>query len=128
MTESPILDCATSFGGNGNVSLKEPFLDGYCLTDGPFGSLEMPYIGADYKPQCLSRGFPNYKKAARLSHGLRPEALEGILSLLDYESLNSGLENGPHLAVPKIVRGNFQFLTAPNGSRPLAFMSYILKG
>lgn len=128
MTESPILDCATGFGGNGNVSLKEPFLDGYCLTDGPFGRLEMPYIGADYKPHCLSRGFPTDEKAARLSQSLRPEALEGILSVLDYESLNSGLENGPHLAVPKIIRGDFQYFTAPNGSRPLEVMNYILRG
>lgn len=88
----------------------------------------MPYIGADYKPHCLSRGFPTDKQVARLSQSLRPEALEGILSVLDYESLNSALENGPHLAVPKIIRGDFQYFTAPNGSRPPEVMYGMLRG
>lgn len=118
MTKSPILDDTNGFGGNGNASIKEPFLDGYCMTEGPFSRLEMPYIGADYKPHCLSRGFPSPEKLARLGQELRPEALEQVLRLPDYESFNLGLEKGPHLAVPKIIRGDFQYFTAPNGSCP----------
>ena len=118
MTRSPILDDTNGFGGNGNASIKEPFLEGYCLTEGPFSRLETFYIGADYKPHCLSRGFPSPEKLARLSQDLRPEALEKLLSLTDYESFNLGLEKGPHLAMPKIIRGDFQYFTAPNGSCP----------
>lgn len=118
MTKSPILDNTNGFGGNGNATIKEPFLDGYCLTEGPFSRLQMPYLGADYKPLCLSRGFPSPGKLARLGQELGPEALEKVLSLPDYESFNLGLEKGPHLAMPKIIRGDFQYFTAPNGLCP----------
>ena len=75
MTKSPVLDHTNGFGANGNASIKEPFLDGYRLTEGPFSRLEMPYIGADYKPHCLSCGFPSPERLARLGQDLRPEAV-----------------------------------------------------
>lgn len=127
ITKSPVLDYTNGFGGNGNTSIKEPFLDGFCLTEGPFSRLEMPYIGADYKPHCLSRGFPNREKLARLGQDLRPEALGKVLSLTDYESFNLGLENGPHLAVPKMIRGDFQYFTAPNGLCSSGYKRYVGK-
>ncbi|KAK4694932.1 hypothetical protein P7C71_g2727, partial [Lecanoromycetidae sp. Uapishka_2] len=122
VAKSPILDNANGFGGDGNASLKVPFLNGYCLTEGPFSRLDMAYIGADYNPHCLSRGFPSRKKRARMGHDLGPEALEKLLNLPDYESFNLGLENGPHLALPKIIRGDFQYFTAPND--PLFFLHH----
>lgn len=115
VTKSPVWDLEEGFGGNGNVSIKEPLLDGYCLTQGPFSRLEVPYIGADYKPHCLSRRFQSGEKLARLGQALAPQAVESVLNLSDYESFNLALEDGPHLAVPKIIRGDFQYFTAPNG-------------
>ena len=118
MTNSPIFDKTIGFGGNGNVPIQGPFRPGYCLTEGPFGRLEVSYIGDEYKPHCLSRGFPRPEKVARLGQDLGPEALQKILSLREYDSFNLGLEKGPHLAVPKIIGGDFQYFTAPNGLLP----------
>lgn len=109
------MDYGTGFGGDGNASIKEPFLDGYCLTQGPFSRLKSPYVGADYRPHCLSRRFEDGEKLAKLSEAVKPSALKSILDLSDYKSFNLGLEDGPHLAVPKIIHGDFQYFTAPNG-------------
>ena len=115
MTKSAIWDLRVGFGGNGNSSLKNPFLDGYCLTEGPFSMLEAAYIGPEYKPHCLSRGFESGENLAKLGESLKPEAVEQVLSLPDYDAFNIGLENGPHLAIPKIIAGDFQYFSAPNG-------------
>lgn len=40
VTKSPIFNDTNGFGGNGNASIKEPFLYGYCLTEGRFSRLK----------------------------------------------------------------------------------------
>ena len=44
-----------------------------------------------------------------------PAALEGLLRIDDYGSFNLGLEDGPHIAIPRSVREDFSLLTAPSG-------------
>ena len=46
---------------------------------------------------------------------MRPETLERLLDEPNYESFNLGLEYGPHIAVPLIIRGDFYRVTAPYG-------------
>lgn len=108
-------DNKDGFGGNGDSSIGDPFFQGYCVVDGPFAKLQVLYVGADFKPHCLSRGFEGGQKLARLGQGLKPEVLEEVLSLPDYEAFNLGLEDGPHLNIPKIIHGDFKFFTAPYG-------------
>lgn len=33
----------------------------------------------------------------------------------DYEAFNLELEDGPHVAIPRSIRGDFSLLTAPSG-------------
>ena len=118
MTNSPILEDTNGFGGNGNPNIQGSFRHGHCLTEGPFKGLGVSYLGDKYKPHCLSRDFPRTEKVARRGQALGPEAVGKVMSLRDYESFNLGLEKGPHLAMPKIIRGDFQYFTAPNGLCP----------
>ena len=92
-----------------------PILNGHCIDNGPFAQLEVLYLAGDYQPHCLSRGFEHGQELARLSRGLRPESLEDLLLKPNYEDFNLGLEEGPHLSVPRIVRGDFTAFTAPSG-------------
>ena len=87
------------------------------MADGPFAELEVLYTGADYKPHCLSRGFQGGEKLARLGQGLKPEVLKEVLGQPSYEEFNLGLEDGPHLIIPKCIRGDFTLFTAPYGTR-----------
>ena len=116
ITKSPIWDADFGFGGNGDPNVGELILDGHCVTDGPFSDLIIPYLDAEYIPHCLSRGFENGRELAGNGSRFSPEALEALLRVDDYEAFNLGLEDGPHVAIPRSIRGDFSLLTAPSGT------------
>ncbi|KAL8710083.1 MAG: hypothetical protein Q9225_007361, partial [Loekoesia sp. 1 TL-2023] len=111
ITLSPVWDDKTGFGGTGNASTGTPIFKAYCVTEGPFAGLEVPYFEDIYKPHCLLRGFDGNLKDFR--ERIHPGALMDLLLSPDYSSLNLGLEHGPHVAIPQSVNGDFSLHTAP---------------
>lgn len=103
-----------SFEGNGNTSMSSSIFDAYCVTYEPFARLEVPYFETIYKSHCLLRGFD--KNLTGFRDQLKPEAVRKLLLSDDYNSFNLGLENGPHVAIPKSINGDFSLHTAPSGS------------
>lgn len=97
------------------MSLGHPILNAYCVTEGPFARLEVPYFEHMYQPHCLLRGFESDEKLMALRIALKPETLSEMLQLSEYNSLNLGLENGPHNAIPRSINGDFSLQTAPSG-------------
>ena len=109
LKNAPIWDATLGFGGDGNAS--EPSVaDGNCVTDGPFGRLTALFVDSAPQPHCLSRSFQD------VGPNIRPEAVERVLQLPDYESFNLGLEEGPHRDIPYSIRGDFYIFTAPYGT------------
>lgn len=94
------------------------YFNGYCVTDGPFAMLEIPYLEDIHLPHCLLRGFENSSSLASLGEALSPATLEALLASADYETFNLGLENGPHIAIPRSINGDFSLHTAPFGKNP----------
>ncbi|PVH93604.1 Di-copper centre-containing protein, partial [Periconia macrospinosa] len=124
ITQSPIWDSTTGFGGDGSPSssTKGPILDGYCVSDGPFAGLQILYLDSNHYPHCLSRGFLHEDELLEQAEQLKPEKLEVLHRLDGYEEFNLGVEHGPHLAVPRSIRGDFSLLTAP--SDPVFFLHH----
>lgn len=118
LTQSPVWDSDTGFGGNGNSSDEESVAFGHCVTDGPFARLIALIWGAEHKPHCLSRGFASPEIVKRYGLKVKPEALKKLLEEPNFESFNLGLETGPHDAIPGTVRGDFLMFTAPYGTFP----------
>jgi tyrosinase len=118
VTKAPIWDSESGFGSDGESSMSQgAILNGYCVNDGPFQNLEIPYLDEKYYPHCLSRGFLSGDDLLEQSENLSTHKIEEVLSLNDYNEFNLGLENGPHLAIPRSIRGDFSLLTAPSGKR-----------
>ena len=119
VTKAPVWDPENGFGGNGDPDVGESIVKGHCVTDGPFAMLEVLYLKSELKPHCLSRGFESGTALAQLGQGLRPQVLEDLLAMGDYETFNLGLEDGPHISIPRSIRGDFSLFTAPYGMHPL---------
>ena len=87
------------------------------MTDGPFANMTVLYYSHRKKSHCLSRGFAiSYEgDPAALGRDISPTALEDVLSQDTYDSFWKKVEHGPHDAIPHFIRGDFSFLTAPNG-------------
>ncbi|KAF2676443.1 Di-copper centre-containing protein, partial [Lentithecium fluviatile CBS 122367] len=116
-------DRKRGFGSDGDSSIsRRPILDGYCVRDGPLQNFEISYLDKRYYPHRLSRGFLAGEDLRNQSESLSPERMEELLRLDHYDSFNLGLENGPHLAIPRSVRGDFSLLTAP--SDPVFFLHH----
>ncbi|KAL8934942.1 MAG: hypothetical protein Q9216_005659 [Gyalolechia sp. 2 TL-2023] len=115
ITSSPVWDEDVGFGGNGNQNSGDAIFKAYCVDQGPFAKLEVPYFEDVYKPHCLLRGFESGESLARLGLELSPEALDRLFLTNDYNAFNLGLENGPHIAIPKSINGDFSLHTAPFG-------------
>lgn len=93
---------------------------GRCVNDGPFANLEVRHYDGDYHPHCLSRGFLEDELLVRFGHSrTQPEAIEKAMNEADYFNFLSELEDGPHAAIAKCVRGDFSKVTAPNGMYPI---------
>ncbi|KAF2204311.1 monooxygenase [Delitschia confertaspora ATCC 74209] len=123
VTASPIWDAEHGFGSNGQPNKsKEDIVKGYCVSDGPFKEWEILYLDEEYYPHCLSRGFLTGEELEAQSESLVPERIEELLDVPNYNSFNLGLENGPHLAIPRSIRGDFSLLTAP--SDPVFFLHH----
>lgn len=112
---APVWDPETGFGGDGGADAPKSVGQGRCVTDGPFAGLKALYSNLRLRPHCLARGFPGEKELARWTSGLRPEAVEEVVAIKEYEKFYLALENGPHLAIPYSVRGDFYRFTAPYG-------------
>jgi tyrosinase len=68
-----------------------------------------------FYPHCLSRGFVDDVELKEQGDLVRPEAIDKLMEISDYNSFNLGLENTAHLAIPRSIRGDFSLLTAPSG-------------
>ena len=113
IASSPVWNVETGFGGNGNFSVGHPVLKAHCVTEGPFAGLEVLYFENIYQPHCLLRGFDKPPKSFRRE--LQPKALLKLLLSPDYDSINLGLEHGPHNAIPRSINGDFSLQMAPFG-------------
>ena len=116
MPEAPIWNLEVGFGGNGHIGLGDPIVEGYCVDEGPFANITIPFIDSEYVPHCLARGFATGSRLEQLSQMIRPQALEELFKDSSYNAFNLGLENGPHIAIPRIIQGDFEMLTAPSGT------------
>jgi tyrosinase len=117
LQSAPVFSNTTGFGGNGDLSGPESVFNGHCVTDGPFAWLQLPFYDGDDHVHCLSRGFKFDQKIIHgdiPGKGVRPSAVERILSLPDFESFFLALENGPHNVIPTGMQGDFMGFTAPN--------------
>jgi hypothetical protein len=116
VTQAPIWDDEHGFGTTGVADQPErAILNGYCVMDGPFKDFVIPYLDDRVYPHCLSRGFAQGEELRNQSEMVSPDVIENLLSLNSYDAFNLGLEHGPHLAIPRAIRGDFSLLTAPSG-------------
>ena len=115
LTSAPVFS-SDSFGTDGSPAAGPPILSGHCVVDGHFARLPVLYLDAHSREHCLSRGFAT--GAELVGNGSRCAPIE-VRQLLQhsktYDDFNLGLENGPHDAVPRVVRGDFSVFTAPAG-------------
>ena len=119
ITLAPIWDPDTGFGGNGSPTEGEEILDGHCVVDGPFANTSIGFLDDEAHPHCLSRGFESGEDLLNHGRWFNPAALEKLFQHSDYTAFNLGLENGPHNAIPRSIRGDFLLLTAPYGELPI---------
>ncbi|KAF2272786.1 Di-copper centre-containing protein, partial [Westerdykella ornata] len=123
ITKSPIWDAEHGFGTNGRPEeSREPIVQGYCVRDGPFRDFEIPYLDETMYPHCLSRGFLAGDELGLQAQQISPDMMDQLLAITDYGTFNLRLENGPHLAIPRTIRGDFSLLTAP--SDPVFFLHH----
>ena len=115
VTHAPVWDTSLGFGGDGNGKDLES-IHGHCVTDGPFARLKVLYVEKFPYPHCLSRGFATRDNLTRFSAALEPTALDELLRTPDYATFNLGVEDGPHLSIPRSIHGDFSTVTAPAGS------------
>ena len=115
VTQAPVWDPILGFGGDGDEKDIES-IHGHCVTDGPFARLKVLYVEKFPYPHCLSRGFARGENLTRFSAALEPTALDDLLGTPDYASFNLGVEDGPHLSIPRSIHGDFSTVTAPAGS------------
>ena len=118
LAQAPVWDLDLGFGGNGEIGIGAPIVQGYCVTQGPFANMTVPYLNLELRPHCLVRGFTSGTALARLGKIIRSEALQKLFQESHYEAFNLNLEKGPHLSVPRFVNGDFALQTAPSGAYP----------
>ncbi len=124
ITTAPVWDTILGFGGDGNETDLES-VHGHCVTTGPFARLQVLYVEKFPYPHCLSRGFAKGENLTRFSAALKPTALDELLGTPDYATFNLGVEDGPHLSIPRSIHGDFSTVTAPAGSSQLRGLSNI---
>ena len=117
MTESPIWDPDTGFGGDGQQGAEIVHDHGRCIQDGPFVTLRPLYHERKYNPHCLSRGFRKGRQSGKTfpAGELRPQRISDILLHDNYDKMCQGLEMGPHNFVPFSIRGDFFSFSSPYG-------------
>ncbi|TVY36278.1 Tyrosinase [Lachnellula subtilissima] len=120
---APIWDPITGFGGDGNATGVRTVNTASCVTDGPFANLQVQYYADEAKPHCLSRGFQAPDDMEKYySARVSDDAIANIMAMPEYNAFNLGMENGPHLAMPHGVLGDFFSDTAPND--PVFFLHH----
>ena len=70
---------------------------------------------ADHADPDHDRGFAIGENLTRFSAALEPTALDQLLQTPDYSTFNLGVEDGPHLSIPRSIHGDFSTVTAPAG-------------
>lgn len=117
--KSPVFDAETGFGGDGEVGGEITVSNtGRCVVDGPFAGVEVEYHDVKYMPHCLSRGFRDLE--GNMGHidgnDIRPESIEEVLSVGEYEQFVTLMESRVHDAIPYGISGDFETFTAPYGT------------
>jgi hypothetical protein len=79
--------------------------------------VQVDLAGLRYSPHCLTRDFGSFhhEPVADLSQHVRPEAIDDLLREDDYYAFLVKFEDGPHIAIPKFIMGDFPLFTSPNG-------------
>jgi tyrosinase len=123
ITQSPVWDDTEGFGGNGNVNSPTTVGNGHCVQDGPFAGLQLQYYDKDWNPHCLSRSFLTGEYQDHFgAQRLNSSAMAAVLNEPNYYKFLLRLEDGPHSAIPILVRGDFLRFTAPND--PIFFLHH----
>ena len=123
---APVFDAETGFGGDGEVGgAITVSRTGRCVVDGPFAGVVAEFYDVQRQPHCLSRGFRDLE--GKLGHiygeDVRPERIEEVLSLPDYEGFVAEMERRVHDAIPYGISGDFETFTAPYD--PLFFLHHV---
>lgn len=127
LRDSPIWDTRLGFGGNGNVSGAITVGDGGCVSGGPFANLTALIYGTDENVHCLSRGFRSGQDFNRhCRDDIGPHSIQTLLRSQDYESFNTGLEDGAHRLIPICLRGDWLLFSSPYGMHNVSLSSYII--
>lgn len=125
LEDSPVFNSETGFGGDGEVGGELTVsMTGRCVVDGPFAGIVAEYYDVKHQPHCLSRGFRDLEGnlGHMDGHDIRPESVEEVLSLPDYESFVTKMESRVHDAIPYGISGDFETFTAPYD--PLFFLHH----
>ena len=111
-------DPETGFGTDGNVTGEITVgKTGRCVVDGSFKDIVASYYDVKPKPHCLSRGFrdDDGHLGALDGRNIRPDSIEEVLSLDDYEKFVKEMESKIHDTIPFGIGGDFETFTAPYG-------------
>ena len=123
-TAAPVFDANHGFGGDSSpdtgASREVIVGEDRCVVDGPFAGIVVHWYGAQDYPHCLSRGFHDKVEFDEIGHRFGPAAMEHALARDDYQSFLQELEDGPHLAIPQGIGGDFFYTVAPYGQKPAA--------
>ena len=123
---SPVFDAETGFGGDGEVGgAITVSRTGRCVVDGPFAGVVAEFYDVQHLPHCLSRGFRDLEGNLGHIYGedVRPERIEEVLRLPDYEGFVVEMERRVHDAIPYGISGDFETFTAPYD--PLFFLHHV---
>jgi tyrosinase len=126
LEKSPVFDAETGFGGDGEVGGEITVSrTGRCVIDGPFAGVVAEFYDVKHHPHCLSRGFRDLEGNLGHIYGddIRPESIEEVLSLPDYEGFVAKMESRVHDAIPYGISGDFETFTAPYD--PLFFLHHV---
>ena len=87
---------------------------GYCVDNGPLPNYNVPFFETLSKPHCLSREFlKDTKNITQWAAEWNPAHIETLLSENDLATFTNRVEEGPHIALPKMLHGDFSTRGAP---------------
>lgn len=123
LTDSPIWDAASGFGGNGEFNEEQ---GQQCVRDGPFAGTVRSWTVSNatgeivHEPHCMSRIFRDATRENDVYDWLHdlvsPEKVEQTLGKPDYGSFFLWFQLHTHNAIPFFIRGEWASFQVPNGT------------